>query len=111
MAIREKTAFGGLALAILASCAASPRTEVMRGLMAIGFDERPAKCIAREMDEHLAPAQMDVVADVIRKARRASRENRSAMNVFASAMRIDDPSIPTVAIKAGAGCLLANETE
>ncbi len=95
-------------LLILASCASSPRSEVARGLMALGLDKKPADCIAREMDEQLPPERMNAVADVVRQARDAGRGNRSPWSAFESAIRLNDPALTSVALKAGAGCLLMN---
>lgn len=92
----------------ISACASTPRSDVARGLMAIGFDKRPAQCIAREMDEQLPPGQMRAVADVVRQAAKAERGNRSPLSALEAALALDDPQLGKTVLMAGAGCMLVN---
>jgi hypothetical protein len=97
-------ALGGL----VAGCASSPRSDVARGLMALGFDRRPATCIADEMDARLPPEQMQTISGVLRDAAQAERDNRSPLLALEKAMTLNDPSLGRVILMASAGCMMVN---
>lgn len=91
-------------LAVTTACAPSHKQQLEGALRYIGFADRPAECVASQMDSQLSREQMQNISDLIKEARKSARGNSAPMTVVSAAARLNDAEIMTVAYDSARVC-------
>lgn len=104
MEISTRLAFCTVFACLVAGCAASPKARVESGLRNLGMPDRPAACMADELDERLSRRNMKRIAEVLDEGRKGgdARPGR----VIEQLDGLDDPAITEATAKAGISCTL-----